>query len=79
VTAIRSMTRKADEARIRQETAAAIRGLYRAGDQVPTRQGERRDGQGEATHQAALHPPEPRAGMNDDARRQLSIATSLSA
>ena len=30
------------------------RGLCRAGDQVPAGQGERRDGQGEATHKAAL-------------------------
>jgi hypothetical protein len=40
--------------RVRLSNIGGDRGLCRAGDQVPTGQGERRDGQGEATHKAAL-------------------------
>jgi hypothetical protein len=40
--------------RVRLSNIGGDRGLYRAGDQVPAGQGERRDGQGEATHKAAL-------------------------
>jgi hypothetical protein len=56
VTAIRSMTRKADEARIRQEMAAAIAAYTGPVTKCPPGKANRWDGQGEATHKAALHP-----------------------